>query len=197
MAKYNDLTVGQMEAAINKMGGWEAFQAYLRGEFVMTKVTQASTILRLVAGSDTLTIGPRDGRRTIAKARKTFKSHIDFAYTNWDLDKPSAPTSETKVQVHEMIKDADFNTMFASLSRDLNVLCFTQDQIIEFCEKHPNWLRTEGYATLFLFRENGEFFVASVLVNSYFLRVYVHRLGHGRVWYADDRLRLVSPQLAA
>jgi len=41
MAKYNDLTVGQMEAAINMMGGWEAFQAYLRGEFVLTKVARA------------------------------------------------------------------------------------------------------------------------------------------------------------
>ena len=45
MAKYNDLTVGQMEAAINKMGGWESFQTFLRGELTLEAKEIATSIL--------------------------------------------------------------------------------------------------------------------------------------------------------
>lgn len=42
MAKYSDLTLGQIEAIINKMGGLESAQAYLRGEYQLNPVAQAA-----------------------------------------------------------------------------------------------------------------------------------------------------------
>ncbi len=42
MAKYSDLTMGQIEAIINKMGGLKFAQAYLRGEYQLNPVAQAT-----------------------------------------------------------------------------------------------------------------------------------------------------------
>lgn len=47
MAKYNDLTVGQMEAAINMMGGWDNFLRFLRGDLVVRAKEIVTNILKL------------------------------------------------------------------------------------------------------------------------------------------------------
>lgn len=166
--------------------------AYLE---MLCKKPVLNSYLRLISGDEHLTISARDGNRTITKAKKTFKSYIDSDFSNWDLDKKGTSTGETRVQVHELIKDANFTQMFTCLSSDLDKLVLTQDQIIEFCEKNKNWLRAGGYATFFLFKGNGKCFVAVVPVHSDGLYVRVLRLENGLVWVAGLRLRLVSPQL--
>lgn len=42
MAKYNDLTVGQIEALVNKMGGMHVAIAFLRDEYELKPVAQAA-----------------------------------------------------------------------------------------------------------------------------------------------------------
>jgi hypothetical protein len=71
----------------------------------------------------------------------------------------------------------------------------TQAQIIRFCEKHPTWLRQEGYATFFLTKVGDEYFVVLVRVGSGGLAVGVNRLGSGGVWVSEYRRRVVVPQL--
>jgi hypothetical protein len=96
-----------------------------------------------------------------------------------------------------MARDATFSQMLGSLSADISKLCFTQHQIINFVEKHFNWLRTGGYATFLPFVSYGHFFVARVHVDSGGrLDVFVRRFGHDGVWSAGGRPRVVVPQLA-
>lgn len=153
--------------------------------------------LKLISGAHTLELGPTDGKRTIANAKEIFTWSIDSDFKNWGCDVKADPTKAVNVHVHEMIKDSDFRKTFGGLSENLGELCLTQDQIIQFCEKHNKWLRTEGYATFFLFKVSGEFFVASVYVDSdgsLFIRVY--RFSDDDVWRAVHRRRVVVPQLA-
>lgn len=51
--------------------------------------------------------------------------------------------------------------MFNSLSSDLQKLFFSRAQIKSFVKKHHEWL---CYETLFLYKSNGQFFVAEVLI---------------------------------
>lgn len=173
------------------------FRNELRGELTVSELKLSNPYLRLISGGEALTISARDGSRTIAKAKNTFLSGVDRDFTSWGLDNKGGQTEETPVDVYEMIKDANFKQMFTSLSPDLDKLSFTQDQIIEFCEKHQDWLRTDGYATLFLFKENGKFFVAYTFVFSRGLHVYLRRIEDVCVWDAEFRHRLVVPQLTA
>jgi len=155
-----------------------------------------SEFLNLISGDQGLTVDPADGSRILAEASDVF-FHIDSDFKNWSADEPGKATKETPVKIYEMVKNATFTRMFGSLSSDLDNICFTQDQIIGFAKKHCGWLRSDGYATFFLFKSHEIFFVADVLVYSRGeLRVDVFRFEDSNVWDAEDRLRLVIPQLA-
>lgn len=170
-------------------------QRFLAGELVVKLAEGISSVLRLISGGGTTILGECDGTQILAQAKGTFPSGIDSDFKNWKLDKPGDATRETAVEVHELVEDATFVKMFGSLGGDLNKLCLTQHQIKTFCEKHSHFLRTDGYATFFLFKEDEQFFVAYVGVYSSGLYVHVYRFEHDRVWNADYRDRVVIPQL--
>ena len=154
------------------------------------------SILRLISGGQNLTIEALDGERTIAEAKKVFKSDIDSDFTNLGLNKPGLATGEMLMDVREITKGATFEQMFFSLSTDLDKIVLTQDQIIEFCEKYPAWFHQDGYSALFLIkRDDGEYFVVDVGVNSDGLYVRVNHFEDDDVWLGGCRHCLVSPQL--
>lgn len=152
--------------------------------------------LKLISGAETLTLDATDGTETIAQAGSTFNGYLDSDFRNWKLDVASQPTKEQKVSVHEMIEDGTFAKIYNGLSSNLDSLCLTQAQIINFVKKHRKWLRTDGYGTFFLFKRGEEFFVARVYVYvDGSLDVHVHGLAFDHVWTADVRHRVVAPQL--
>ncbi|MEK7464080.1 MAG: hypothetical protein AAB610_03105 [Patescibacteria group bacterium] len=153
--------------------------------------------LKLISGAETLELEPTDGKRTIAKAKEVFTWGIDSDFQNWGCNVKADPTTAQNVHVHEMVKDGTFAKIFGGLSENLDELCLTQAQIIQFVQKHKKWLRTEGYATFFLFKVGDEFFVARVFVrDDGTLGAHVRRFSNGLVWRAGSRRRVVAPQLA-
>lgn len=162
---------------------------------------KANPYLRLISGGETVTISACKGGKNanIYHAKKTFPGYIDSDFNNYGINLPQPATEKTDVDVYEMYnKDADFRTLFGSLSSDLKNLTFeSQEQIETFCQENKQWLRTGGYGTFFLFTEevDGEekFFVARVGFGSGELRVCVRRLSLDRVWGASLAHRLVVP----
>ena len=133
-----------------------------------------------------------DGEETLAQAKDVFAAGIYGAV------KRSAckATPKIKMVVYEMIKDGTLAQIFGGIGDDLNNLCLTQPQIIQFVVKHRNRLRTDGYGTLFLFKVSDEFFVAFVYFGDYGrLRVHADRFSSDGVWNAERRHRIVVPQL--
>jgi hypothetical protein len=156
--------------------------------------------VKLISGGEVLELDETDGKETIAKAKDTFPGWIDPDFKAYGCDMKSEPTKKTRVSVHEMIKPGTFAQIFNGMSDDLNSLCLTQSQIIQFVQKHRKWLRTEGCGTLFLFKvgkgEDDELFIA----RAYFgddglLVIRVNGLSYDRVWDARHRRRVVVPQL--
>jgi hypothetical protein len=161
----------------------------------MSTKTENSVLNRLFE-KEAIKVNATDGKVTIAQSTEVFKFWLDPDFKNWNLDNPQVSTKETPVQVYEMTKDANFKTMFGTLNEDLNKLCLTQSQIVDFCKNHkdrlhPNW------ATFFLFKEDNQYFVALVYVRSDGLGVCVFRFGRADVWGGERALRLVVPQLEA
>ncbi len=156
-----------------------------------------SGCLKLISGAECLEIEATDGSETIDKARDVFTTgYIDSDFKNYGCNVAAHPTEKTSVQVYEMIKDGTFAEIFGGLSTDLNKLCLTQAQIIAFVKKHRKWLRTEGYATFFPFKVGDEVFVGSAGFDSGgHLGARVYRFDHDYVWNAEDRSRVVLPQL--
>jgi len=108
------------------------------------------TILKLISGGERLILDACDGKRTIVTAKKFFATGLlDPNFRKWGTNKTSKPTPETDVLVYEMERSATFAQIFSSLGDDINQLCFTQHQIINFIEKHSSWLRIKGDGIFF------------------------------------------------
>jgi len=159
------------------------------------KTKKNPSILQLISGGKKLMIEALDGKAYIYDAEKTFKSFIDPDFKKWGFNQSGSVTAETLLDVSEMTSDGTLAQIFIGITPDLDKIVMTQAQIIRFCEKYPTWLRQEDYATFFLTKVNGEYFVVSVRVYADGLHVYVHRLENGYVWGGEYRNRVVSPQL--
>lgn len=192
-AKKTNADARQVQAVIGKPG--VIFQLVENLFAEDGKVKGNPSILQVISGAEKLMIEALDGKAYISDAKKVFKSYIDGDFKNWGLNQPGPATAETLVDVSEMVKDATFAQIFTGITPDLDKIVMTQAQIIRFCEKHPTWLRQEGYATFFLTKVNGEYFVVYVIVNSVGLKVYVRRLENVFVWRGESGHRVVAPQL--
>jgi len=193
----------------------ENFQRILsQGDKVKAKVATALTEflaelaenlvgrLKLISGGTKLTIKATSGGKMIAGSTDVFQWGIHGDFVNYGCDVASKPAPEVGVDVYEMIKDGTFAQIYGGFGENTDRLCFTQEQIIEFVldEDNRKWLRADGYATFFLFKEKigdkDQFFVAHVYVYSDgTLHAYVDRLSSSCVWRAGDGHRFVIPQL--
>jgi len=193
--KYAEMDWGTMEAVVNKLGGMDAVERILSetAEVVIKAISEKVT--RLISGAEAIELDPTDGTETIAKAKDTFTGWLDPDFENYGTNVPSPATPKMNVAVHETVKNGTFAQIFGSMSEDLNSLCLTQPQIVQFVKKSSKWLCTGGYATFFLFKVGDEFFVARVSFGVYGrLFVDVYRFSYDRVWNAEDALRVVVPQ---
>lgn len=163
-------------------------------EEMLGRVPEKEIYLKLISGAKTLFLDECDGQQTIANSKNIFYS-IDSDFKNYGANKKGVSTPKTPVEVHELIKDGTFSQIFGSLNLDLDKLCLTQDQILNFIKNHKSWLRTDGWGIFFLFKSGEKFFVAFVRVDSLGLYVHVHHFDHDRVWLAERRRRFVVPQL--
>ncbi len=154
--------------------------------------------LKLISGAERVEVEVTDGRELLHEANDVF-AWIDPDFTEYGCNVEAHPTEKTAVQVYEMVKDGTFAQIFdgIGINDNLDKLCLTQHQIKRFVQDHRKWLRTGGYATFFLFKAGGKFFVAHVrLYDDRGLEVHVFRLGYGNVWHAEYRLRFVILKLA-
>lgn len=156
----------------------------------------AESVLKPIFEGEKIVLAATSGTRTIAQARHVFTGHLDPDFTKWGLDVPARSTVATPVALYEMVKDGNFGSIFGDFDRNLDDLCFTQDQIVHFVENYPARLRKDGYAAFFLFKVGGEFFVADVYRYSDGRPgVHVFRFSSDYVWHAEYRHRVVVPQL--
>lgn len=194
--KYGNVTLGQVEAVWNKLGGVVGVQKFLADELAVIerdiKASIPTSRLRLLGLA---TLVATNGQETIAQAKEVFPGFIDPDFKNWGCDVTSESTPEMPVALHELVQDGDFRTIFTSLGTDLDKLCLTQPQIIQFCRQHQRLLSADGHATFFLFKANNVFFVANVRWHVRKLRVYVRFLSIVIVWNGESCHRVVVPQL--
>ncbi len=132
-----------------------------------------------------------------AHASSVYPGYLSSNVKDWSLETIQKETKRTKLKVFKMTKSADYEDLFLSINQDKKKMCMTQAQIIEFCKKHKDKLRKDGYGTFFLFEEDGKFFVARVDVDSGgLLGLGVDEFTRDGVWSAGGARHLVVPATA-
>jgi len=184
--KEGELWLGEFKRFLRKEPCWTSG--------MVTSTAGPNSILRPLCPG--LVIPATDGQRTLAQAKDVFAGGIDHDLGNWGCDVPDEARPKMTVDVYELTADATFAQMLVGQG-DLDKLCHTQGQIIEFVIKHREHLHPQGYATFFPFKSHGEMFVAFVCWHgARRLKVFVCRLSDGYVWRTDYCRRLVLPRPA-
>ncbi len=140
------------------------------------------------------TIAATSGNATIANASKVFTGFLDSDFQIWGTNKSGEDTEPTETHIYEMLKDGTFADLFGSVCSDLDLLCLTQGQIIEFARNNRDLLRQDGYGTFFLFKVDAQLVVADVFVSGDELKASVVHFSDKCVWRTSLRYRLVVPQ---
>ncbi|HNX10941.1 MAG TPA: hypothetical protein PKI61_02270 [bacterium] len=174
-------------------------------EAVKNKRLPNKPLLLAEIGGPQLGIKALSGNRLICEAKKVFKANITSDFARWGLDKTGVATPETLIRVNEVIAIGTFLKIFCSLPGTWDQKWLSQDQIIEFCEGLPDWLRRpDKSAMMFLSKvdENkpinedkpeDNLVVVVVVVRSGQLGAFVYCLGHNELG-GEDRLCVVSPK---
>lgn len=134
-------------------------------------------------------IPPTDGREFIASSKDVFTGNIDDRLKAPSADQVFTPTKETKCDVYMMIKERKIEEVFRSFSRNLDSLCFTQSQIVEFARLHWKWIRTNGFALCMLFKMDDKYLVAVLFAFSdWKVSINAVDLSIDEAWESDNRV---------
>ncbi len=106
----------------------------------------------------------QNGKERIANADDVF-FYIDSDFHSLSDKNEAVSTKETRIELYETRERATFTQIFASLSHDLDSLCFTQHQIKSIVRLHKNRIGKTHKLSLFLFRDCDQYFVAMLLID--------------------------------
>ena len=113
--KYNDMTWGQMEAVINKLGGMDGVRRFLSGETVVRAIEHSFSIWK------TIKIGT--GLKTANDFRKALKQN-GCRINDWGntiLSKPAFMASDTETEVDLVnVSVAELGFKEGTTLRDIN-----------------------------------------------------------------------------
>ncbi len=108
-----------------------------------------------------------------------FKNFTDF--------EESFSNEKTQTAGFKLVCDSKFVQIFTSISCNLDQLCLTQNQIIEFVRDNRKWMSKNCNMAFFLFRDAQNYFVAMVLIDANTAAsVFVDPLGSKKVWEAKE-----------
>lgn len=149
--------------------------------------------VRSLSSADKIILGATDGQANVYDSREVFKSFVDDDFKWWKLNQPGLAAPKTSLRVGEVIGNVSLKRIFLGLWSDIDRLVMTQNQIVRFCQEHPQWLRANGYSTYFLTKLGAEYFVVRVNSRSDGLCAFVFRLEDENVRSGDNLNRVVFP----
>lgn len=147
----------------------------------------------LISQGYELTIEPLNGDMLIGESEMLFTAGISANFKNWNLNKPTIATRETELEVYETNGDGTFLQFFSSLS-DLSNEVVTQEQIINVCTMHHEWLRQGGAMNLFLIRLNGAYLVVNISIKTNGLAATVNTLGGSKIFAGKEKHHIFIPR---
>jgi hypothetical protein len=106
--------------------------------------------------------------------------------------------SQISISAYELVLPANFLTIFKFLSkkRDLLQMCFTESQIIEFCQTHKNLLKSNSCANFFLIKRQSNIMVLNIRLKSGKFDFTLNDINYKYVWPGEKSRRIfIAKQL--
>lgn len=159
------------------------------------KKINEKSILNLISGTGVLKIDAICRNYSIFEAQGVFNRGIDYQFMDFFLNQSIESTGETSVQIFEIVRDSTFLDLFNSFEVELELICLTKNQIINFCIKYPECLRQDDFMTFFLGKTESRYFIAGVFRNINGLSIYLFQLNNKDVILNSSNFyRVVVPE---
>lgn len=201
---------GPLNQLLVNLGGddsdeWEReLKHFLRKEKcwipVVKKAQDGKVYLRRLYETSFFTLNScTDGIMAEENLRKVFNGYVDPMLLNIR----SKVTPAVKTILCELVEDGKFMDFLGKTAGELESRRIQFAQVVEFADDSLDFLRHDGYATLFVCTIDGEpvaedllnVFVASVYISAEGqLYIYRRKVSSNHTWYPGDRSRIVCPQ---
>lgn len=164
---------------------------------ILEAANVADSCLKLISADRNIVIDTTKSTETLADAQDMF-SYIDPILKDLENGTKEVVTPEVAVEIYEQIKDADYRTIFGSISQNTDRLVLTTSQIKSFVINHTKdyILKAEEWTCFrFLFKSGGEFFVADIriLLNGE-RNIRITRFTDGSIRHSKYHHRIVVPK---
>ena len=120
-----------------------------------------NNVLRLI--SIDMKVQEVSGEETLIHSKEFF--YFTPSFINSYSGRAAEPTAETKVHGFMLLRSATFREMFEGISKNLDSLAFTENQIVDFVRNNKRWLN-RGATTYFLFKYRSHIVVAAIFPKS-------------------------------
>jgi hypothetical protein len=142
-----------------------ALQNIIDGRFDNALVL--NKIIKIISTEENLVIDAVSGHMTEEEAKRVITGGINLVDSkNWGVDKEDLPKEKTKVDLYKVTSStASFLLVFCALSSNLDNLCLTESQGINFSKKYPNVIKNSNHAVFFLVKGSSGYFVRYVSDN--------------------------------
>ena len=187
MSKYGHKAHNWFEAVINKMGGEDRAEAFLRGELVLSEVAQ--TLLRYVGTSAVAALTSvffvvSHLQKNLTNNAKVKISYVDPDIATW-LPATVPSRKAHSLKWHDLTKNADDTTITKVLDKNYEVdMAVVWEKMAQQPNGEAGDLFTNGYASLF--------YVGGCVVCVHWFSggwgVDVRRLNYVDYWCAANRV---------
>lgn len=163
-------------------------------ERIKEKYAGKAPILEIVVSVCELRIDATDGIVDEKMAEGVFKGGLDPDFICWGREKHVSSTINTVVNLYKLVRPGSFSKIFGSFDVSLDKLCLTKPQIVNFCKKHINLMEEENQYTLFLYKDDYQFFVAHADTYPEGIKVISDPFTIGRNWQTNCPVYVVIPK---
>ena len=195
MAKYADVTAGQTEACINRLGGWDNFLRFIGGE---GKVIFETIVNLLLAPLGTILIPTSSGQfivrdnfvKDTSKNAKVKISYVGDNFKAWFGGMIETPKGETTLRYSKLLKASIDGPILAELGNNAEV---SLQHIFALMEMQKNgeagFLLNNGWANIFYIRDkDGVLRTARVYWNVEGWRVNAYEISNPSGWCVGIRV---------
>lgn len=153
--KYGELTLGQIEALVNKLGGKDVVKGILSGESRVVVTNVAATLLKFIGTVQIAATGEFFARDHFVINNKSVKFvYIDDVFKQLFLDQVEEPQEMVAIQANQL----EWDSLDVTILRELGDKAETTlSKIWELLKKQPNGeygrLLTNGFANIFYVRD--------------------------------------------
>lgn len=116
-----------------------------------------NSVLRLI--SIDMKVQGVSGEETFIRSKEFF--YFTPSFVNNYSRGATESTEETKVHGFMLLRNATFREMFEEISKNLDSLAFTENQIVDFIRNNRKWMN-RGAVTYFLFKYRNHTVVAAI-----------------------------------